>query len=103
VRTIIFLKCFLVFDLILYFYFILGYTWAVRTRTRGDAAHRLLVDTGLPPGLAARGRGSDAAHQLATDPGSRLGHGKYVVKFWKNEIISRYTVPRADPGVAAPV
>jgi hypothetical protein len=46
----------------------------------GDAAYRLLVATGLPPGLVARDRGVDAASQLATDPGTRLGRSKYVVK-----------------------
>jgi hypothetical protein len=45
-----------------------------------DAAHWPLTATGSPPGLAARGRGRDAAHLLLLDPGSRLGHGKNVVK-----------------------
>jgi hypothetical protein len=63
---------------------------------RGDAAHRLLIATGLPPGLAARGRESDAAHQLPTVPGSRLGHGKYVVNSWKTKFF-RSAVLRADP------
>jgi hypothetical protein len=62
-----------------------------------DAAHWPLTAYVPPPGLAARGRGRDAAHLLLLDPGSRLGHGKNVVKNFSNEIIGHYAVPNVDP------
>jgi hypothetical protein len=68
------------------FFILRFYLGCMHVAERGDAAHRLLIATGLPPGPAARGGESDAAHQLPTAPGLRLGHGKYVVNSWKNEI-----------------